>query len=112
MLRRHTQSLTIKERLGNQAGTATTLSQIGRLRIAQKRALEVIPLQVQALTMRLTLGVPEAARNIETLRGIEGDVGAAVFDDVMKSLLDESDAADFLNLLRHSDGRDDAESGR
>src|SRR5262249_36584697 len=86
---RPTQSLTISGRLGDQAKIALGLSQLGLLRVVQDRTIEAVPLHVQALAIRLTIGIPEVVRNIQALREIKDAIGLPAFTRAIESLLDK-----------------------
>jgi tetratricopeptide (TPR) repeat protein len=97
------QSLTINERLGNQAGMATTWSQLGLLRAAQDRLMEAISFHVQALVVRIQLGVPHAGIDVQQLVKLRTKLGSRSFDKAVGKALGAEDVARFLDMLERYD---------
>ena len=77
------QALTIDEGLGNQAGMATTWSQLGLLRTAQNKLLDAVPFHVQALAVRLSIGVPQARTDVRALLDLRTSLGPEVFTETL-----------------------------
>jgi hypothetical protein len=81
---RYRASLTIKAELGNRAGIATTLAQLGILCTEQQRPSEGVPYMLQALALVAEIGSPPGA--ILHWLGRQRDL---LGDDAFRSLLDE-----------------------
>src|SRR5690348_3772781 len=78
--RQYQRALDISERIGNPAGMATTCSQMGVL--ARDRggpADQSIALHMQALAIRLRLGVPEAVIDLRSLAEYRRELGKGTF---------------------------------
>jgi tetratricopeptide (TPR) repeat protein len=96
--RRYAQSLEIEERLGNQAGIAATVSQQANLALARNDLVMAMANHLRALSIRLALQVPQAARNLRALRDIRTRLGTDHFNQQARSLLD-ADSLDALTRL-------------
>jgi len=101
-------SLEIDERLGDQAGMATSYSVLAGLHIARDELPAAVGLQVRALAIRLGLGVPEAGRNLGQLRERRNRLGSGQFSITLDKLLDTESKANLLALLDCHDRPGDA----
>ncbi|SCF34209.1 tetratricopeptide repeat protein, partial [Micromonospora chaiyaphumensis] len=97
--RRYQQSLTIDEELGNRAGTATSISQLGTLRTETGDIAEAVTFHCQALAIRLGIGVPQASFDIARLRDLRAKLGEHRFSDVVTAILDEQSLQALTALL-------------
>ncbi|MGI5246936.1 tetratricopeptide repeat protein [Dactylosporangium sp. CA-139066] len=79
--RRYQQSRTISEKLGDQAGIAISLSQLANLRTATSDSAAATPLLIQALSIRLAIGVPQAVNDIRDLVDIRDQIGENAFSE-------------------------------
>jgi hypothetical protein len=74
--RQYQRSLDLNERLGNQAGMATTYSQLGSLEAERGGdAGLAISWQLKALTFRLRVGAPQGMNNLRRLAAYRGELG-------------------------------------
>jgi tetratricopeptide (TPR) repeat protein len=106
--RQYQRSLDIKERLGDQAGMASSFSQLGILEAERGGNVQLaISRHVRALAIRLRLGIPQAVNNLRRLAAHRAELGSEQFtglltratDDtelakVIPSMLDQLDAAE------------------
>jgi hypothetical protein len=97
--RRYRQSLTIKEGLGNAAGLATTLSQLGVLRVETGNVAEGIPYSLQALAIRLDRNSHLAAVDVNVLRVQRDSVGNDRFVEILHERLADEEVDVLLELL-------------
>jgi tetratricopeptide (TPR) repeat protein len=104
--RRYRRSLEIKERLGDQAGMARSISQFGILWSVQEQHEEAVPCHIQALLIRMRLDVPEVATDLRALLGLRKLLGGTRFDEIAAGSLD----AESLENLRK--GLDETERGQ
>ena len=96
---RYQAALTITEELGDRAGAATTLSQLGILRTDQGRAADAVGYQVQSLAIRAELGLADAAgRDLRRLREQRTALGDEQFQHILQTLLDTDSTATVMQL--------------
>ena len=97
--RRYRQSLEIEERLGDQAGAASTLSQTGLLQSASGRPDAAVLPHVRALSIRLGLGAHQAQIDIRALQRLRTQLGDAPLIETLRNVLDETSQANLMTLL-------------
>jgi len=100
------QSLTIKKRLGNQAGMATSYHQLGNLRLEQQLPVEAVPYHARALVIRARLGIPQGGNNVPSLRQTHQELGAARTLALLTGAVGPDAGRQILDLLAapNSDG--------
>ncbi|GAA1560752.1 hypothetical protein GCM10009827_097570 [Dactylosporangium maewongense] len=97
--RRYELSLAIDERLGNQAGIATAVGQLGDLRAEAGDGEAAVRLHLRAFTIRLSIGLPEAVRNLARLRQLRVGLGPAAFAVAARQVLDDAEYANLTAAL-------------
>ena len=96
---RYHQALTIKERLGNQAGMATSYSALAQLRETLGNNEEAVTYQVRALAIRLNIGAPPGS-NAQALARLRHTLGHDHFHTAATAAgLDEESADSLMNML-------------
>ncbi|MFI5913176.1 tetratricopeptide repeat protein [Dactylosporangium sp. NPDC051541] len=93
------QSLSIERQLGNQVGIATSLSQLANLRVVSGHNDSAVPLHIEALAIRLAVGVPQVAYDIGRLVQIRDEIGRAAFADAAKAVLDGESYDNLVAML-------------
>ena len=98
--RQYQRSLDIDERLGNQAGMATSYSQLGNLGADRGGpAAAVITWHVRALAIRLQLGVPQAVNNLRRLAACRRELGAEPFTGLLAQAAGDTELAETITSL-------------
>ena len=98
--RQYQRSLDISERLGDQAGMATTYSQLGNLGADRGGpAAAVIAWHVRALSIRLQLGVPEAVNNLRRLAAYRRELGIEPFTGLLAQAAGDTELAETITSL-------------
>jgi tetratricopeptide (TPR) repeat protein len=97
--RRYQQSLTIDERLGNQAGMATSWSQLGILHSAAHQYADAIAWHIRALFTRARLQVPQMVIDARALVGIRTQIWNQSFVEMATNIIDDSELAELQTLL-------------
>jgi tetratricopeptide (TPR) repeat protein len=97
--RLYRQSLTINQRLGNQAGMATSWSQLANLCLDRGEPETAVGLHVRALAIRLRLGFPEAGRNVRVLIGLRSQLGDEAFLARAGEVVDQQSLDNLVGLL-------------
>jgi hypothetical protein len=94
-------SLEIREELGNRAGMASTISQIGVLLTETNKPAEGVAHNVRSLFIRLELKVPQASIDIHWLGRQRGALGDEAFRKRLLEApgMDEATAEELLSLL-------------
>jgi tetratricopeptide (TPR) repeat protein len=92
-------SLAIEEELGNRAGMATTISQLGVLATERGAPEEAVPLNLRGLDIHLEIGSPEARIDLHWLGRQRELLGASRFAGLLAQHLDEESAAAVLSML-------------
>ena len=102
---RYQQSLDIEERLGNQAGMASSHSQLGILRSAAGHREAALPDHLTALAIRLRLGVPQVRIDLRELQTAEDELGRErLVELVEEHAPGQADAVlDLIRQLREED---------
>jgi tetratricopeptide (TPR) repeat protein len=101
-------SLAISEDIGDRAGIAATTSQLGILRTRQNQPAQGIPLNLQALALRLEMGV-SISMDILWLRRQRVLLGDEVFEDNLRAHLPEKNAQAVMSVTLPSPERADAD---
>ncbi len=98
--RQYQRSLDILERLGDQAGIATSCSQLGILE-AERGGTSGLAIgwHVKALTIRLRLGVPQAVNNLRRLAAHHGELGPERFTGLLSQATGDASAAQTITSL-------------
>jgi len=91
--------ITIFEKLGNRAGMASSLSQMGVLFTETGRPAEGVSLNLQSLVLRLELQVPQVRIDLHWLGRQREALGEAEFHEVLLEHLDEESAKAVLGML-------------
>jgi len=98
--RQYQRSLDIDERLGNQAGMASSYSQLGNLGADRGApAAAVIAWHVRALAIRLRLGVPQAVNNLRRLAACRRELGAEPFTGLLAQAAGDTELAETITSL-------------
>ena len=106
-VRQYQRALDTKERLGDQAGMATTYSQLGILEADRGgRAGQAISWPAQALVIRLRLGVPQAVIDLRRLAAYHDDLGPERFGGLLAQAAGDSLAETIMSLLGQLDPGD------
>ncbi len=92
-------SLAIFEELGNRAGMASTISQLGVLATKRGAPEDAVPLNLRSLALRLEIGAPEARIDLHWLGRQRQLLGASRFAELLARHLDEESAANVLSML-------------
>jgi hypothetical protein len=92
-------SLAIAEQLGDRAGMASTISQIGVLYTAIGRVAEAVPLNLQSLATRLQLQSPQVRINLHWLSHQRHALGADAFRAIVADHLDAGSMTGLFELL-------------
>ncbi|MEV6695383.1 hypothetical protein AB0M35_28345, partial [Micromonospora sp. NPDC051196] len=100
----------IKEELGNRAGMASSISQLGTLRTETGDFAEAVAFHCQALAIRLGIGVPQAGFDIARLRDLRAKLGDHRFSDAVTTILDEQSLQTLTALLDQTE-RPEQEGG-
>lgn len=93
------QSLEIQEHLGDHAGMATTFSSLAGLYVHWRQDERAVHMHVTALSIRIRLGVPDAARNLARLSELKTSLGPEAFAKTLAESLDEENRTNLLALL-------------
>ena len=91
--------VTIKEQLGNRAGMASTLSQIGVLHTQTGCTADAVPLILQSLALRLEIASPEVRNNLYWLSRQRSMPGADAFRALAAQNVDAETLTNLLALL-------------
>ncbi|MGI5241594.1 tetratricopeptide repeat protein [Dactylosporangium sp. CA-139066] len=97
--RRYQQSRAIRERLGDQAGLASNLSQLANLRVVTGDSIAAIPLHIEALAIRLAIGVPQAGNSLGQLARIRGQISGSMFSEAARRVLDDTSYDHLIAML-------------
>ena len=97
--RRYRQSLEINERLGDQSGMASSVSQLGILAGQLGRSGDSIAFHVQALAIRLRLQVPQVLINARALALHRTALGEEGFREALTSVASPEAATQIISLL-------------
>jgi tetratricopeptide (TPR) repeat protein len=109
--RQYQRALDIAERLGNQAGMARTYSQMGILEAERGgSAARVISWHVQALVIRLRLGIPQAVNNLRRLAAYRDQLGPEPFGSLLAQATEDANQAETILSLLGQLGPADADS--
>ena len=84
------------ETLGDQAGVAASLGQMGRLLTATERYDEALPRLRAALSLFIQLESPDAGKVANFLRQLRGKWGAEKFDDAWRKETEGAELPDWL----------------
>jgi len=108
--RQYQRALDIFERLGNQAGMAASYSQLGILEKERGSSITAaITWHVKALVIRLSLGVRQAAIDLQRLADYRHELGAGPFTSLLTQAADDTDMAEMItSLLGQLDKTDDS----
>ena len=104
--RRYRQSLEIDERLGNQAGLATSYGQLGILQTERGANPQAIAYEIESLAIRLSIGSSNAAGNLGRLAKLRARLGSDSFLTVVNGLLDEESTKNLIDLLDRAESPD------
>ena len=107
--RQYQRSLDISERLGDQAGMATSYSQLGILEKDRGGpSAAAITWHVKALAIRLRLGAPQAVIDLRRLAAYRSGTGAGPFTSILAQAAGSTDLAEAITaLLDQLDNTDD-----
>lgn len=92
-------SLAIEEELGNRAGIAISLSQIGVLLTETGRPEDAVPWNLRSLALRMKIGIPEVRIDLHWLGRQREALGEARLGEVLRQRLDEEGAGTVLGML-------------
>ena len=92
-------SQAILEELGDRAGTASSLSQIGVLLTETGRPWEAVFWNLQALALRLELRVRQVVIDLHWLGRQREALGAEQFNEILREHLDEESTTNLLRML-------------
>jgi tetratricopeptide (TPR) repeat protein len=92
-------SLAIKEALGDRAGMASSLSQMGVLLTETGKPTEAVSFNVQSLALRLKLRAPEVRIDLYWLGRQREALGREAFQAVLREQLGEENADVVLEML-------------
>ena len=106
--RRKILNISSSERLGNQAGIATTISQLGFLATERGELEKAIGLHGRALAIRARMGIPEVQINRGKLLELRPRVDDAAFTRALAAAVGEDTASEIVRAL---DGIEDAGAG-
>ena len=81
--RRYRQALDINERLGNQAGIATSYAALGNLSWERSLSDKAIAWHVRALGIRLGIGAPQVLNNLRALSEYRDQLGTKQFQGIL-----------------------------
>jgi tetratricopeptide (TPR) repeat protein len=110
--RQYQRSLDINERLGDQAGMATSYGQLANLEAERSgNTAQAIGLHVQALEIRLRLGVPQAVNNLRRLAAHRDELGPERFGSLLAQATGDANQAETILSLLGQLGPADADSG-
>jgi tetratricopeptide (TPR) repeat protein len=102
-------SLRIKEELGNRAGMAISLSQMGVLFAERGAPEEAVPLNLRSLGLRLELRVPQVRIDLHWLGRQRADLGEDRFRELVAESVGEESLESVLGMLdEHAASQDDA----
>jgi tetratricopeptide (TPR) repeat protein len=105
--RQYQRALDTFERFGDQAGMATTYCQLGILEADRGgRAGQAISWHVQALVIRLRLGVPQVVIDLRRLAAYHGDLGPERFGGLLAQAAGDSLAETIMSLFGQLDPGD------
>jgi len=105
-------ALEIDEQLGNRAGMASTISQLGILATKQERPEEAVPLNLRSLSLRLEIGSPEAWKNLAMLTRQREMLGDERFRELLAEHAGEEGRDNVLELMaQYEETRRQAEGG-
>jgi tetratricopeptide (TPR) repeat protein len=107
--RQYQRALDICERLGNQVGIADNYSQLGNLEKERSGpTTAAVSSHVQALAVRLRLGVPQAGSNLRHLAAYRRELGTDQFTRLLTQVADKTDLVNTVtSLLDQVDRTDD-----
>jgi hypothetical protein len=92
-------SLEISEELGNRAGMASTISQMGVLLTEAGSPGEAVPLNLHSLGMRAQMGSPEHGIDLHWLARQRNALGEERFQDLLREHAGEDGGATVLEML-------------
>lgn len=97
--RRYQQSLQIDERLGNQAGMATSWGLLGNLAMERQRYAEATVWYIPALLVWLRLQVPQVAYGAQGLAALRAHMGSDAFVAAASTVVDNTQLAKIQAVL-------------
>ena len=97
-------SLTIRERLGDQAGTATSYGQLGLLYVQLGRVEEAVPFTLAALAFFAQAGSPNTALCVRSLTEQRRSLGDDRFTAILTNHLDPDSVQTILNATAATPG--------
>jgi tetratricopeptide (TPR) repeat protein len=108
--RQYQRSLDINERHGNRAGMATTCSQLGNLEERRGGSIAAAVMwHVRALVIRLSLGIPQAVNNLDSLAAYRRELGLNPFTSLLAEAASDSDLVEtitsLLDQVNNTDGK-------
>ena len=108
--RQYQRSLDINERLGDQAGLATSYSQLGILETDRGGSTATaIAWHVKALVIRLHLGVPQARIDLRRLSALRRELGVGPFTSLLAETVGDTELAETVtSWLDQWDNADDS----
>jgi tetratricopeptide (TPR) repeat protein len=110
--RHYQRSLDIEERLGNQAGMASSFSQMAILEDERGGSAEqAITWHVQALAIRLRLRIPQALNNLRRLAAFRNQLGPERFGSLLAEATGDADQAETILSKLTQLWPDDADGG-
>lgn len=102
-LRWYRQALEINEGLGNRAGMASTISQIGVLFTERGEPASAVQHNLRSLALRAALGVPEVRIDLHWLRRQRELLGTERFEVIVRKHASDDDVRTVLRLLDERD---------
>jgi hypothetical protein len=110
-LDRYRQALTIFEDLGDHAGMATTMSQIGIFWTETGEAVEGVRWNLRSLGIRLQIGSPESRINLQWLVRQRELLGSQRFERIVRAQLDDESANAVVALIERWNASDAVDPG-
>ena len=95
--RQYQRALDIDERLGDQAGMATSYSQFGSL-VAERGGpvADIVAWHIRALAIRLRIGVPQAVNDLRQLLPYRRELGAEPFAALLAQITDDAELVEAI----------------
>jgi tetratricopeptide (TPR) repeat protein len=97
-------ALQIDEELGDRAGMASTISQIGVLLTKRGSPAEAVPLNLRSLRIRLQLQSPQVRIDLYWLRRQRELLGEERFGEILREQLAGDDISAVLEMTEKTDG--------
>ena len=107
--RLYRQSLQIEERLGNQAGIATSYSAFGDLSFASGAVEAAVGWHAKALVLRLRLQAPEAQHNLQRLNDAREKLDVRTFAAVLDNAFGAEEVSTIFAALASWTAQSDLE---